>query len=173
MPLKTFAQDELYTGSVPDQAEIDRRISLYYQPYHQAVATYLDRLSTSHRHVLLFEAHSIKRLAAPVVQEPLSDVILGDVRGQSAHPRLSASALVKLSAGEHGLSVAHNQPFMGGHLTRLHGRPDSGRHALQLEMCQDIYMNADTNTREPHKMARVQGILRDLFPALAKRLAEL
>ncbi|MDR6495270.1 N-formylglutamate amidohydrolase [Paraburkholderia terricola] len=36
-----------------------------------------------------------------------------------------------------------NGRFKGGYITRHYGNPERGIHALQLEMCQCIYMDED------------------------------
>jgi N-formylglutamate deformylase len=37
-------------------------------------------------------------------------------------------------------SLAVNSRFKGGYITRHYGQPDRHVHAIQLEMCQSLYM---------------------------------
>jgi N-formylglutamate amidohydrolase len=142
---------------------------MYYAPYHATIEVALRDLRQRHAHVLFFDAHSIKRRVPSIRPEPFADVILGDQKGKTAHHRLARTALDALQS----LHVAHNEPFMGGYLTRSFGRPAEGIHALQLEMSQDLYMDEDAVRRDPAKEARVQAILRKLLTALARRVTEL
>ena len=47
-----------------------------------------------------------------------------------------------------GYSVAINDPYKGVEMVRLHGRPQDGRHSLQIEVKRTLYM--DEATLEPH-----------------------
>ncbi|MCA0450510.1 MAG: N-formylglutamate amidohydrolase, partial [Proteobacteria bacterium] len=42
-----------------------------------------------------------------------------------------------------GMSLVLNGRFKGGYITRRHGRPAEGFHALQLEKAQIAYMDED------------------------------
>jgi N-formylglutamate deformylase len=169
VPLQSFALEPLYDGAAPDAAEMRRRVDMYYAPYHATIEVALRDLRQRHAHVLFFDAHSIKRRVPSIRPEPFADVILGDQKGKTADRELARTALDALQ----NLSVAHNEPFQGGYLTRSFGRPAEGIHALQLEMSQDLYMDEDAVRRDPAKEARVQAILRKLLTALARRVTEL
>lgn len=169
VPVQSFAREPLYDGPTPDAAELRRRVDRYYKPYHAAIEAALSELRQRHAHVLFFDAHSIKRRVPSIRPEPFADVILGDQAGRTAHRQLARTALDALQ----GLDVAHNEPFMGGYLTRSFGRPAEGRHALQLEMSQDLYMDEDAGRRDASKEARVQAILKSLLTQLAHRVTEL
>ena len=59
-PDKTFAGENLYMNSPPDQAEIERRKKLYYWPYHHKVGELLQELKSEFGAALLFDCHSIR-----------------------------------------------------------------------------------------------------------------
>ena len=57
--------------------------------------------------------------------------------------------------------------FKGGHITRHHGRPADGVHAVQLEMCWRAYMDEGPPPRwSDARAADVQPLLRDLIGTL-------
>jgi N-formylglutamate deformylase len=57
--------------------------------------------------------------------------------------------------------------FKGGHITRGHGRPQDGVHAVQLEMTWGAYMDeAPPYAWHDAKAAAVQPLLRRLVQAL-------
>jgi len=76
---------------------------------------------------------------------PLSNagfaVLLLDARchGASADEALTAS-VVQACAAWPQFSTAVNGRFKGGYITRHYGQPDQHIHAIQLEMCQSLYM---------------------------------
>ena len=167
VPVTTFAQARLYRGAEPDEAEIAERRREYYDPYHRQVEGLLGELRREFPHVLLYEAHSIKRLVTSIRKEPFPDLMLGDQKGKTADARLTGVALEELRrSGEY--KVQHNDPFMGGYLTRRFGQPATGVHALQLEMSQDVYMDEDRAARDQAKQAKMQVTLRRTLAELAR-----
>ena len=57
-----------------------------------------------------------------------------------------------------------NGRFKGGHITRAHGRPQDGVHAVQLEMTQSSYMQeAMPFDYLPEQAARIQPTLERLL----------
>lgn len=172
VPLYTFAGAPLYHEVQPDQSEILRRLDLYYRPYHAALEGLLKDFRKKHHHVLLFDAHSIKRHVPSIRAAPFPDMILGDQQGRTAHPHLIQTALKTLTTGKE-YEVAHNAPFMGGYITRHYGGLFPGIHSLQLEMCQDIYMDPDLKQRDPAKEKKVARILEKTLASLSAELEHL
>lgn len=162
VPLTTFNGAQIYTsGSVSDR-EVEKRKIQYFEPYHAAVDREITRLRSLFPHVLFFDAHSIKRVVKSIRPDPFPDMIIGDNKLTTAARSLSETALNALqAAGKY--NVAHNEPFMGGYLTRKQGRPSEGIHAIQLEMSQDLYMNEENNSRNPAKEAETALVLKEMF----------
>ena len=68
--------------------------------------------------------------------------------------------------------VRPNDPYMGGFITRQHGRPSQGVHALQVELSRDLYMNEATFEYLDVRASRLQAMLGTLVEkALRLRLA--
>jgi N-formylglutamate deformylase len=60
-------------------------------------------------------------------------------------------------------SAVINGRFKGGYITRQYGRPAERVHAVQLEMCQCLYMReAPPWNYEEKAAARVAPVLRDM-----------
>jgi len=60
-PTRFFTGDPLYrTGYAPDTSEVERRVRVYWQPYHDALRIELERIRAEHGHAVLFDGHSIK-----------------------------------------------------------------------------------------------------------------
>ncbi|MDQ3234364.1 MAG: N-formylglutamate amidohydrolase [Pseudobdellovibrionaceae bacterium] len=169
MPLTTFDGVELYEAAQrPDDAERERRARLYYRPYHAAVQQLLAETQKKFKDVLLFDAHSIRRSVPSLARDPFADMIVGDRDGISADKRLSETLLMVLRNSPY--QIAHNQPFKGGQITRAFGHPEAKVHALQLEMSQDVYMNAERTQLDPDKSAQVQNVLQKALLELANVL---
>lgn len=168
-PVTSFAGQELYREeSIPDQKEIDRRIRLYYEPYHDMLTEILADLSQSHPQVLLWEAHSIRRVVPSIQEEPFPDLILGDNNETSADPDIFSTVMDMLYNSDY--QAAHNYPFRGGHITRLFGNPADGCHSLQLEMAKDLYMDDRQTSYSPERAGRIIPLLRQIFDYLISRL---
>jgi N-formylglutamate amidohydrolase len=147
-------------------AEVQRRIAQCYRPYHAALQTALEARHRMFGACWLIDAHSMPggaRNDAP----PYPDFVLGDRQGTSCDPSFTRRARDTLQ--ELGYSVALNEPYKGMEIIRRHGHPETGRHALQLEINRRLYMHEGTL----EKSAGFERLKRDLtafFRVLAEDL---
>lgn len=140
-PTQTFERQPLYReGMELDAAEVEGRRERYYLPYHEALQAELERLRQRFGWVCLFEAHSIRSEVPTLFSGRLPECVVGDADGSACDPRRSEAFRAALLVA--GRTVAHNAPFKGGYLTRRFGAPEEGVHALQLEMPQSNYLEA-------------------------------
>ncbi len=138
-PTETFDGDPLYrAGHEPDAAEIERRRGAYFEPYHAALATELKRLRGKHARVVLYDCHSIRSVLPRLFDGTLPVFNLGTNDGRSTDPALQA--LVTGMLAKTGESYVVNGRFKGGWITRGHGRPAEGVHALQMELSNRGYL---------------------------------
>lgn len=167
-PLDSFAKAPLYlAGQAPDPGEIARRLARYWQPYHAQLRAELARLLALHGRVVLWEAHSIASRVPRLFEGRLPDLNFGTAQGASCDSALEALVL-DLARSQARFSVAHNGRFKGGYITRHYGAPDAGVHAIQLELCQCLYMDEQPPfTYRPQLAAQVQPLLGDLLQAAA------
>ena len=167
LPRDTFRKQPLYReGLAPDAAEAERRRTVYWQPYHDALRTELDRLRALHGSVVLWDAHSIASVMPRFFDGRLPDLNLGTADGHACAPALQAAAEAVMGAQRRFTHVTNGR-FKGGHITRHHGRPEAGIHALQLEQCQSTYMDeAAPFGYRPDLAAEVQPLLRRMLEAV-------
>jgi N-formylglutamate deformylase len=167
IPSKSFA-GELLSENVHrlSSAETTERLDRYYWPYHHKIAALLKDLQNDHKHVLFFDAHSIKRFVPTIRKHPFPDMILGNQDNKTCDGKIIAAAKAVLSK-EGGFNVSCNEPFKGGYLTRSIGNPQKGIHALQLEMPQDNYMNEVTVEIVKSKFQNIQRHLARMLAELA------
>jgi N-formylglutamate deformylase len=169
-PTETFRGEPLYrAGRAPDSPETARRLALYWQPYHQALAAELDRLKSLHGQVLLWDAHSIASQLPRLFDGQLPDLNLGTADGASCAAEVLAPAAA-IAQGS-GFSAVVNGRFKGGHITRRYGNPVQGVHAIQLELCQYLYMDETTPFGyRADRAERLQPTLTAMFSAAADAL---
>ena len=163
-PTRFFTGEPLYRpGSEPDAAEVQRRVERYWQPYHDALAAELERLKSAHGHAVLFDAHSIKSELPWLFAGTLPHLNLGTAEGRSCAPSLRRE-LVEVLGHQSRFSHVTDGRFKGGHITRHHGRPADGVHAVQLEMCWRAYMDeGPLPSWSDARAAEVQPLLRELI----------
>lgn len=142
---------------VPNQEEVERRLTNYYWPYYQKVQTLLDERKAEFGKALLWDAHSIRHLVPTIRKEVFPDMILGDNDGKTSHQNLIETALAGLKSGEYGIN--HNTPFKGGHITRYFGKPENNQHALQLEMNKILYMNDEELAFDESRATKMREVL--------------
>jgi N-formylglutamate deformylase len=169
-PSTDFLGNEIYVDKkfVPAREETQRRLEQYYRPYYRKIQSLLQDGIDQFGQVLLWDAHSIRRLVPTIRKEPFPDLILGDNDEQSAAKEIIDITLNGLRAGSY--QVNHNTPFKGGHITRYFGKPDARVHALQLEMSKIHYMNDDELTFDEARAQEMRKLLRPVFEDLIAHL---
>jgi N-formylglutamate deformylase len=168
-PVDTFHKEPLYAaGKLPDQAEIQRRIANYWQPYHSQLQQELARLRRQHGIALLWDAHSIASVVPRFFSGKLPDLNFGTAEGRSCDADMQHALAQVMHHTAHAKRYSHvfNGRFKGGHITRHYGHPEDNIHAVQLEMSQCLYMEE----QEPFSYredlaAQVQPLLRELLQA--------
>ena len=166
-PTSTFASEPIYhPGAEPDAPETARRLQNYWQPYHGALQNELERIKAEHTMAVLFDAHSIRSEAPRFFEGRLPDLNIGTSSTSSCSRNMQTAAIRSISS-QQNYTLAVNQRFKGGYITRAYGQPDQGVHALQLELSQRCYM-AETHpfTYLPQKAAGIQPVLQLLVEAL-------
>ena len=166
-PTRFFTGEPLYReGLAPDGAEIARRVERYWQPYHRALHAELQRLHATHGHAVLFDAHSIKSELPWLFDGLLPHLNLGTVGGSSCAATLR-HALAGVLAAQAQFSHVVDGRFKGGHITRRHGQPALGVHAVQLEMCWRAYMDEAPPYRwDEGRAAAVTPLLQQLVQVM-------
>jgi N-formylglutamate deformylase len=172
-PTETFHGTPLYPhGRGIDAAERERRLRAYWQPYHAALRAELDRLSAAHGTVLLWDAHSIASRVPRLFDGRLPDFNFGTADGRACAPSL-VDAIVA-TARAFPFSQVLNGRFKGGYITRHYGAPVHGIQAVQLEMCQCLYMDESAPFDYlPAAAAHVQEALRAMLTAALVHLPRL
>ncbi|MSP05398.1 MAG: N-formylglutamate amidohydrolase [Acetobacteraceae bacterium] len=140
-------------------AEAQRRVHVYWQPFHDALSTVIAETIAAFDTCLLIDCHSMpahggasRHGAGP------ADIVLGDAFGTACAPAITS--LVERQLRSLGYAVRRNDPYAGGYITRHYGRPREGVHVLQLELARGLYMDEATIEPSPR------------FPIMRRHLEE-
>ena len=167
-PVDTFRSEPIYLdGGGPDEQAVQARLRHYWEPYHRQLRAELDRMLAIHGRVALWDAHSIASKVPRFFEGQLPDLNFGTAHGTTCDAAMQ-DAVIGLARAQEQFSVAVNGRFKGGHITRHYGQPHHHVHAIQLEMCQYLYMDEQAPFGyRPEAAARVEPLLRKLTGAAA------
>jgi formiminoglutamase len=173
-PVTTFDGEALYRdGFAPDA--IDARIEQYFTPYHQALTEQATRLRQSYETIVLYDCHSIRSCIPRLFEGELPNFNIGTNDGKSCAPEL-AEAIVNASAAAPDFTHVLNGRFKGGYITRAHGNPVDGIHAVQMELACRGYMQEPETPDETNwppmfdaaHAAPMQAVLQNILNAALK-----
>ncbi|HEX7558993.1 MAG TPA: N-formylglutamate amidohydrolase, partial [Usitatibacter sp.] len=153
--------EPLYREREPDAGEITRRVGTLWRPYHARLQNEIARVLSAHGTAILWDAHSIVSVAPRLFEGRLADFNLGTADGAACDPALAQSLLAALEKHSAFTSVLNGR-FKGGHITRAHGDPARGVHAIQMEMVEASYMDEiSPYTFREAKARAIRPILRE------------
>ncbi len=168
-PTTNFLGEDLYvTDYQLDQVEINNRLTHYFKPYHDKIDQIFEHLKSKHKQVLFWDAHSIRRHVPTIHENPFPDFIVGDNESKSCHSKFTQITINELKKSD--LQISHNNPFKGGYLTRSKGDPRQNIHAIQLEMCKDLYMSQNETKYDFKKAEAIKNHLINTFKKLIEKL---
>lgn len=168
-PVDTFHREPLYReGHQPDAAETQRRIDEYWEPYHAALRSELDRLRGRHGRVVLWDAHSIRSVLPRFFEGRLPDLNLGSAGGAACDEPL-AQLLLQIARSHSRYSAVLDGRFKGGYITRRYGRPGEDVQAIQLELAQLTYMHEDyPYSFDESRAAALRPVLAQMLEAVLR-----
>jgi N-formylglutamate amidohydrolase len=155
----------IYQGKL-NKAEAEARLAQGWHPYHAALEGLINTVFPRFGQALVLDLHSMPSAALKDLGAA-PDIVLGDLHGRAASPRLMATLEAALRGA--GFAVARNIPFAGAYIAETYGRPATGRHVVQIEINRALYMDEALLRRRPRAFAAVKA---QLATALAAFLAE-
>jgi N-formylglutamate deformylase len=166
VPTEIFDGRPLYrAGKAPSPAEIEQRKTLYFAPYHLALAEEAARLRALHRRIVLYDCHSIRSVIPRLFAGELPVFNIGTNEGKSCDPALTESVASICAASRWSYVV--DGRFKGGWITRTYGRPADGVHAIQMELAFRGYLpdEGDPPPWDPDFAAPIRQTLRAVLEA--------
>jgi N-formylglutamate deformylase len=140
VPTTDFDGRPIWTEE-PSTAEIARRREAFHAPYHAALAAEVARIHARHGVAVLWDCHSIRSVIPFLFPGTLPVFNIGTNSGATCAPAVAQAATDACTAS--GLETVVNGRFKGGWTTRHYGRPETGVHAIQMEMAQHAYLAAE------------------------------
>ena len=164
VPTTTFDGAPIWQ-TTPDANEIERRKAAYFQPYHDALASEIERVKAEHGYCVLWDCHSIKSVIPRLFEGTLPTLNLGTNSGESSAGSIEAAAVAAMA--RHPFTQIANGRFKGGWITRHYGRPASQVHALQMEIALSAYLDDEAApwAFAPGKAASLQAALSAMIEA--------
>lgn len=153
----------------PTEEEVAAWKRRIHEPYHARLQALLDGMKRRHGRVVLIDCHSVASRASRLHPELTGDIYLGDRDGAANAGWLTA--VVEREFRNAGYRVVRNAPYKGGYITDHYGRQE-GVEALQIEMCQRLYMDESDPAgalRHP-KFAAMKPVLERVFGAVLASL---
>ena len=165
VPLTDFDGTPIWTTQ-PTPHDINHRRATFHAPYHAALKAALERTRARHGIAILFDCHSIRAHIPFLFEGTLPTLNIGTNRGTTCAAPIE-HAIAGIAAGS-GFTHVTNGRFRGGWTTRHYGRPDTGIHAIQLEIAQSAYMlESPPWTYAQTRAARLRTTLSDMLHALS------
>jgi formiminoglutamase len=138
-PTSTFDGEPLYKdGKDPASQAIADRRGRFFDPYHRALADEIARLRQRHRTIVLYDCHSIRSVIPRLFEGELPQFNIGTNSGAACDAALTGE--IERLCDATGLTRSTDGRFKGGFITRNHGRPAEGVHAVQMELACRGYM---------------------------------
>ncbi|HSX73364.1 MAG TPA: N-formylglutamate deformylase [Shinella sp.] len=162
-------------GAAPTEADIAHRLATFHAPYHAALAAEIERVKAIHGVAILYDCHSIRSHIPFLFEGRLPDFNVGTDMGRTCAREIEA-ATYEVCAKAEGYSSILNGRFKGGWTTRHYGRPETGVHAIQMELAQASHLatEAPPFAYDEEKAARLRLPLKAILnrlEALASTLA--
>ena len=156
VPEIDYFKRKIYKDNLePDDAEIRRRLSRYYWPFHVRLKEALEDAEIK----VFFDCHSLSRVGPPGAPDRLQwrkDIVLGnngDGKGERDASRGTITCapesllMMKEVLEKSRFSVSVNHPYAGGFITTHYGPElvSRGKMAVQMKINQSLFMgNTDS-----------------------------
>lgn len=164
-PVTDFDGKPIWTeGQEPSADEVLSRRAAFHAPYHAALTDEIARVKARHGTAILYDCHSI-RSEIPFLFEGLLPLFsIGTNDGATCAPGIAGAAATACAGQSHVLDGR----FKGGWTTRHYGQPETGTHAIQMELAQRAYLAAETApwAYDPARAEPTRATLRTILETL-------
>ena len=145
---RVVASGEAIYGAKLPFAEAERRIFVYWRPFHDELARLISDIKNRFGYCLVIDCHSMPSSGQGRRQSGRAiDFVLGDLHGIACASRVTRTVEDVLI--RKGYQVRRNDPYAGGYITKHYGRPLDEVHVLQIEIARGLYMDETLIERLP------------------------
>ena len=166
VPTSTFDGTPIWRTN-PTDADIASRLDTYHRAYHDALASQLERVKQMHGKAVLYDCHSIRSQIPFLFDDRLPDLNIGTNNGATCAPVISQAVSAVCEASADYTHVVNGR-FKGGWTTRHYGRPETGVHAIQMELAQACYLASEVPpfAYSPAKANALRALLKTILLAV-------
>lgn len=129
-------------GKGPTEADTADRLAHFHAPYHAAIAAEIERVKAIHGVAILYDCHSIRSHIPFLFEGLLPDFNIGTDMGRTCDKAIE-TATSEACAKAEGYTSILNGRFKGGWTTRHYGKPETGVHAIQMELAQASHLTSE------------------------------
>ena len=167
VPLTDFDGKNIWE-TPPTAVDIEDRRRSFHAAYHAALKEELARVKAIHGVAVLYDCHSIRSKIPYLFDGKLPDFNVGTNLGTTC-ARVLETATYGLCRAEDNYTTVLNGRFKGGWTTRHYGKPETGVHAIQMELAQSAYLASEAPpwTYDDIKATRLRRPLSRLLGKLA------
>jgi N-formylglutamate deformylase len=171
-PTTDFDGLDIWTaGQEPSADEIAARQAQYHAPYHAALAAEVARVKARHGVAIVYDCHSIRSNIPFLFAGLLPVFSIGTNDGQTCAFEVSdvvAQEVSNPAFAKSKFTAVLNGRFKGGWTTRHYGQPETGVHAIQMELAQRAYLAAEAApwTYAPQVAAPLRAVLAKILQSL-------
>lgn len=159
-------------GEEPSESECEQRRLTFHKPYHDALCAEIARVKAIHGYAILYDCHSI-RSHIPFLFEGTLPMFSIGTNGGVTCARSIETATVDICNNAAGFDHVVNGRFKGGWTTRHYGLPETGVHAIQMELAQRAYMDeAVPWAYRPDLAVQLRPYLTRILTALGQEIQE-
>ena len=173
-PLTDFDGKPIWkTGAEPNAQDITERLAAFHRPYHTALEAEIARVKARHGVAVVYDCHSIRSRIPFLFEGKLPALNIGTDIGKTCSKRVE-ELTYEFSASS-PYATALNGRFRGGWTTRHYGRPETGVHAIQMEIAQSAYLEAEAPpwTYSEKKGAKLRRWLKDVLEVIHDEALEM
>lgn len=171
VPLTDFDGQPLWLSPpAPDDTEWRRQH--FHAPYHAALAREIERVRQQHGVAILLDCHSIRSIIPYLFDGTLPDFNIGTYNGHTCAMSIQRQ-VEQICRAADGYSTVVNGRFKGGWTTRHYGQPETGVHAIQMELAQSTYLQSEAEPfhYDTEKAEHLRITLRAILNALSEQAA--
>lgn len=170
-----MTKNEIRLMPAPLTREIHKELTqLIFEPFHEGVRNhYAFFKNKNFKNVYHIDAHSMPSLGTRMHKDPgelRAEIVVSDCLGKSCSKNFRDLVIAAYATA--GFKVGYNWPYVGGRVTEHYGKPESGKHAIQVELNRGLYMDEKTKKIKPEHVL-VQKKIQNALETIKTELANL
>ena len=167
VPLTDFDGKPIWkVGEEPNKEDVETRVTSFHRPYHAALEDEIARVKARHGIAIVYDCHSIRSRIPFLFEGELPALNIGTDNGVTCGKTIER--LTYERAASSPFAAVLNGRFRGGWTTRHYGKPETGVHAIQMEIAQSAYLETEAPSwvYDIEKSRKLRRWLKDILEAI-------